>query len=516
MPGEMDTGSEWTVCTEGSYSLNWNSTRCDSCPNHATWNGGTNIWVDSGYFRSSLNSSFITPWIYAGAWLGEYHPENSYPVKWNEGYDGMLWAKWTMNSTDRYEKDSNFQWNKCPNALYNVFRIIGLVVLVSLFFVIMIVVGIRKKRESQQSILLRIMANYLQLLTAAMSFNLKFPSSLSDVLFPAEKIGTTTEAFMSFDWFLKDSSAITTTPNIGMFKVLLTGLLPIFLILLGLTFWSITYLIPTKLFKDFKRNMCVTIIVILYLLHPMLTKVGLEMFQWIKVDENKFSARINIDFGCFSADHLKWCTFLGVPIILFWSIGIPAVAFYVLFKKRNSLSDPNVQRYILMLYQGLKEKVFYWELVNTTRKILMIGINTLLSTLPLIYSAISAVLVLIGLMRVQLRLQPYKQEINNKLEMEAMTTGTATLFWGVLFVSDSNSFVALTTAILVVIIVMNSRFFILWFLWMIHTFIERHEFFNSIFNIIAISTFNKSFAEQIKREFAIKSEQNESVPASQK
>ena len=130
MPGEMDTGSEWTVCTEGSYSLNWNSTRCDSCPNHATWNGGTNIWVDSGYFRSSLNSSFITPWIYAGAWLGEYHPENSYPVKWNEGYDGMLWAKWTMNSTDRYEKDSNFQWNKCPNALYNVFRIIGLVVLV--------------------------------------------------------------------------------------------------------------------------------------------------------------------------------------------------------------------------------------------------------------------------------------------------------------------------------------------------------------------------------------------------
>ena len=169
-----------------------------------------------------------------------------------------------------------------------------------------------------------------------------------------------------------------------------------------------------------------------------------------------------------------------------------------------------------MLYQGLKEKVFYWELVNTTRKILMIGINALLSTLPLIYSAISAVLVLIGLMRVQLRLQPYKQEINNKLEMEAMTTGTATLFWGVLFVSDSNSFVAITTAILVVIIVMNSRFFILWFLCMIHTFIERHELFNSIFNIIAISTFNKSFAEEIRREFSIKSEPNESVPASQK
>ena len=453
MPGEIDADNEWTICTEGTYSLNWNSTKCDSCPNYATWNGGASIWVDSGYFRSSFNSSYITPWIYAGAWLGEYHPENTFPVKWNEGYDGLLWAKWTMNSTVRYEKDSNFQWNKCPNAFYNVLRIIGLILLVSLFFIIMIVVGIRKRRESQQSILLRIMANYLQLLTAAMSFNLKFPASLSDVLFPAEKIGTSTEAFLSFDWFLKDSNAITTTPNIGMFKVLLTGLLPIFLILLGLAFWSITYLIPTKLFKDFKRNVCVTIIVILYLLHPMLTKVGLEMFQWIKVDENKFSARINIDFGCFSADHLKWWTFLGVPIIIFWSIGCPLVVFWILFKKRHTLNDPKVQRYLLILYQGLKDKVFYWELINTVRKIMMIAINALLSTLPLIYSAISAVMILIVLLRVQIRLQPYKQEVNNKLEMEAMITGTATLFWGVLFVSDTQNFAAITTIILVVIIV---------------------------------------------------------------
>ena len=542
MPGEANSSNVWTVWSEATYSLLWNSTECKACPNYATWLGGISIWVDSGYFRSSANSSFITPWIYSGAWLGEYHPENQYPVKWSEGYDGLLWAKCIMNATEKYEKNSSFEWSKCPDAFYNALRIAGLIkiqkyikcklknymktivqtlllfrtiiILVSLFFIIMIIVGIRKKRESQQSILLRIMANYFQLLTAAMSFNLKFPTSLSQIMFPAEKIGTSSEAFLSFDWFVRDSNVITMTPNIAIFKVMLTGLLPIFLIIIGLVFWSAVYMIPVKVFKDFKRNMCVTAIVILYLLHPMLTKVGLEMFQCIKVDEGKYNARINIDFGCFSADHMKWCAFIGVPIVVFWSIGCPVLIFWILFKKRNSLSEPSVQRYLLMLYQGLKDKVFYWELVNTTRKILMIAINALLSTLPLIYSAASAVLVLVGLMRVQLRLQPYKQELNNKLEMEAMTTGTATLFWGVLFVSDSQSFSAITTLILIVIIVMNWRFILLWVLCMIHTVIDKHEIFNSIFNMIAISTFNKKFAEQIRKDFKFQSEPNESIPES--
>ena len=500
MPGEIESENQWNIWTEGTYSFSWNSTQCYQWPNNANWLGGANIWVDSGYFRKSTNSSYILPWIYQSACLGEYHPENEYPIKWSDGYEGMLWATCVINATDKYERNSSYEWSKCPNPLYNILRIIGLILLVSLFFIIMIIVGIKKKRESQQSILLRIIANYLQLLTAAMSFNLKFPTSFSQMMFPAEKIGTSSEAFLSFDWFVRDSNVVTLTPNIPIFKVLLTGLLPIFLILIGLAFWSIAYLFPTNLFKDFKRNMCITVIVILYLLHPMLTKVGLEMFQWIKIDEGKYNSKINLDFGWFSSDHLKWCAFIGVPIIIFLSIGCPVVAFWALFKYRHSLNESNVQRYMLMLYQGLKDRVFYWELVNTTRKILMIAINALLSTLPLIYSAISAVIVLIALLRIQIRLKPYKQELNNKLEIEAMITGTSTLFWGVLFVSDTQNFSAISTLILIVIIIMNIKFFLLWLLWMTYTLIDKHEIFHSIFRILAIATWNKKFANQIKEE----------------
>ena len=412
-----------------------------------------------------------------------------------------MWSSWIFVNRTKYERNSSFEWSKWPNPIYNIIRLLGFIILISLFFIIMIIVGIKKRSENQQSILLRIIANYLQLLTAAMSFNLKFPSVLSDVFLPAEKLGSSTESFLSFDWFLTDSNVITFTPNIAIFKVFLTGLLPIFLIIVGIIFWSIVYFIPRKLFKDFKRNICITVIVIIYLLHPMLTKVGLEMFQWIQVDESKSQARINLEFGCFSADHMKWCAFFGVPIVVFWSIGCPFVIFWIMFKKRHSLHDPNVQKYLLMMYQGLKDNVFYWELINTARKVLMIGINAFLSTLPLVYSATSAVLVLVGLMRLQLRLQPYKQDLNNKLEMEAMTAGTATLFWGVLFISDSQGFTVLTTMILTVIIIINIKFFLLWSLCMTHTLINRHEIFRSFFNILSIATCNRKLASKIIEEY---------------
>ena len=75
----------------------------------------------------------------------------------------------------------------------------GLILLVSIFFIILIIVNIRKKKESQQSILMRILANYVQLLSVSMSFNMKFPPILVQIFYPLQKIGASSEAFLSLD-----------------------------------------------------------------------------------------------------------------------------------------------------------------------------------------------------------------------------------------------------------------------------------------------------------------------------
>lgn len=81
----------------------------------------------------------------------------------------------------------------------NTLRILGLLFLIAGYFVIMISITIKKKKESQQSILLRILTNYLQLLTGALSFNLKFPDASASFFFAAEKLADPSRAFLSVD-----------------------------------------------------------------------------------------------------------------------------------------------------------------------------------------------------------------------------------------------------------------------------------------------------------------------------
>ena len=87
----------------------------------------------------------MSEWIYADAWVGGYYPDNLYPVMWSDGYEGILWSTCINKGDEKYQRDSNFEWSKWPRPLYNILRIIGLILLVGLFFIIMIIVGIRKK-----------------------------------------------------------------------------------------------------------------------------------------------------------------------------------------------------------------------------------------------------------------------------------------------------------------------------------------------------------------------------------
>jgi len=76
---------------------------------------------------------------------------------------------------------------------------------------------------------------------------------------------------------------------------------------------------------------------------------------------------------------------LGIPMLIIWSFGIPFSAFVLLYKNRNKLEEPEIQKYYLMIYQGLKINRFYWEFVNTTRKIMILAINVFLSLESLFY-----------------------------------------------------------------------------------------------------------------------------------
>jgi hypothetical protein len=140
-----------------------------------------------------------------------------------------------------------------------------------------------------------------------------------------------------------------------------------------------------------RRSVVISFICIIFLFHPVMTLSSLSTFQCIKVDEDLYKMRIHMDFECYSSDHIAWAMITGVPMLIVWVLAVPIVGFVVLFKFRNRLEDENVKKYLLLLYQGLKPKCFYWEFVNTIRKFITVAINVFLSSYDTYYRILAAI-----------------------------------------------------------------------------------------------------------------------------
>ena len=142
------------------------------------------------------------------------------------------------------------------------------------------------------------------------------------------------------------------------------------------------------------------------------------------------------------------------------------------------------------MYQGYREEAFYWEFVNTVRKFLLVAINVFLAPYSASYRAMSALIVLLTLYRLQMWLQPYKLKVNNELENSAMVAVGFTIFGGVLFIKANEEVVAVEVFTFVLIIVINLVFFLFWFYLLSKTY-EKHEAGKRVAMLLRIVLFRK-------------------------
>jgi len=138
-----------------------------------------------------------------------------------------------------------------------------------------------------------------------------------------------------------------------------------------------------------------------------------------------------------------------------WGIGIPLTAFIILFKNKHRLDSPEVRNYYLMIYQGLKHKTFYWEFVNTTRKVVILMLSVILSGYGISTKAVCVLSVLILFYRLQISLEPYKYYMNNSLERSEMVSGAITLFGGLVFIQNDEELDIFNTILFLAIVIIN-------------------------------------------------------------
>ena len=456
-PGEQVLGGKWSEWSTGTYSLQWNSTTWQDCMNDAVCLNGQ-ISVDKGFWRRTNTSTFLPQCINEEACTGGYNNStDGSPVTWKTGYRGTLCSSWTISNGVKYQKVNDFECQKWPAPFLNAVRVFGVIFIIFAFFLLLIIINVRKYKESQLSVLLRIMTNYLQLATTSLSMSANYPNSLMDAFIPVKRLGGSSETFLSFDCFITDYEITGPFSSNAAFKLFLLGFLPIVLFGIVTLIWFVVYLVKKKLIKDMKRNLTISFISIVFLLHPKMTEQSINTFRCVQIDDNRMVSRIELEVGWYSSEHLKWWFLIAFPILVFWVISMPLAAFILI--KKNIKEDENnrIKKYFLILYQGLKPNRFYWEFVNTLRKILILGVFLLPGDLTIVFAAF----VLLLTARAQIQLNPYKYKENNEVEILAIAAGMVTTLSGLIYNSD-DQVNSLNYLIISIVVVLNTLFVFKW------------------------------------------------------
>ncbi|CAI2369222.1 unnamed protein product [Moneuplotes crassus] len=506
-PGEYQTKEEQCrECSIKTYSLEWNSTFCDTCMPNAQCQGKDNVEVNLGYWRKSITSNHVAQCLREKSCLGGFSPENDHPVKCEKGYEGFLCTKCSIIEGEKYQPSSNYECLKCPSKVVNAIEFIGLQIFGLFFIYFIIIVNIRKRNENQFSILMRIFTNYTQLIAAILSFNIKFPNLFENVSSQSDRVSSPERTFFSFDCFIESNEIRMFAPSNALFKLILYLILPIILICIVtagiLLYRLVMHFIKPEMTHDLKRYIAISFICIIFIFHPTMTFQSLKVFQCAIVDEGDSRMMMHMDFRCYSRDHLKWIFLVGFPILIIWVIGMPAIAFFILYRKRALLDRPEQQKYLLILYQGLRQDAFYWEFVNTFRKFVILLFNVFLSIYDPYYRILGAIISLIILIRIQERLKPYKNQSNNRIEVIAVFAAVVTLYCTLVFVTDQARLNSVYYGSLILLFIVNIFFLVHWSYLVLCYLNYKHPYFivfMRIYSFVLCKNGNQ-FKQEIKNK----------------
>jgi len=161
-----------------------------------------------GFWRSSANSTNIVQCYTDRGCIGGLYPldatDDEFPLC-GIGYGGNLCGKCLVVDGVTYTRSGLYDCAICPEKVTNAIKIVGIFLTMLAGVIILLYVNLRKRTESETSVVLRIMTNYIQILATTAAFNLDWPSYLESFFGIVQSVSESTESYISFDCFLQDS-----------------------------------------------------------------------------------------------------------------------------------------------------------------------------------------------------------------------------------------------------------------------------------------------------------------------
>ncbi len=254
------------------------------------------------------------------------------------------------------------------------------------------------------------MTNYSQIVASTLSMNLEFPKLVKAGFTPLKVTTESASVFLSIDCFIWDVKLTVFADSTFILKVFLSSLCPF--IMLGCVgiFWLVIWVIfKAAVFKK-AINSNLTLIFFFY---PTVTLMVLSIFDCKTVNGTQYLAW-DYAIECWKGTHLVWVGITGIPMMLFWVLGMPIAGMFLLWWNRKHLKWTTTLSKYRILYIGLKDEYYYWEMVNTFWKIILLMLNVFIEAS--IYKALYCSGFLMLVFFIQVRAKPYRESFFNALE----------------------------------------------------------------------------------------------------
>jgi len=205
-----------------------------------------------------------------------------------------------------------------------------------------------------------------------------------------------------------------------------------------------------------------TIIILLFTVHPDITKQTFSLFSCKKIGilvDDKFLVN---DFSqrCGTKTHVAYAVGLGFPMLTFYVFGIPLAGLYLLYlrAKAGELDTIETRQRFSFMSKGYKKERYYWETVIMARKIFLVMISVFFSYDEQV-QALMALLLTIVAMSFQIWGRPYEDLICDYLEFGSLFTSFGTFYAGqFLFVPTLEETPGAKVTLSVLIVLLNVIF----------------------------------------------------------
>ncbi|CAD8201964.1 unnamed protein product [Paramecium pentaurelia] len=411
---------------QGQYSLVINAQKCQIKDDVSTIEiKSAQLNLREGYWRPYINTYSISQCINLlqncnGGWS---QGDNSCTV----GHIGALCEECDLYDSRGYGQFSTSVKYSCASCVNNFTNII-IITLITIKTLISILISvkstlalleqiatqiqmtklkfIKKQKYSQSAILIKMLTNHLQILTAITTFKIDFSFVLTNSInSKGNPIQTMT---YSLDCFLIQMFSV----EIHYARIIWQLIMPFIYIIFFLGIYNI---IVKFCSTEYSLSVITTTFIYIYIQNQpnliggfisLISFRSISGYQWIQA---------NVAYRYDTPQHFIWLAVFCLPGLFLFAFLIPSLFFISLYINRNILNEKRIRQKLGYLYNEYKTSAYFWEIVKIVEKELVIIFLSYYDD-DIIQKGTLVLLVVYLYSELNYRFRPYKMSTLNNLD----------------------------------------------------------------------------------------------------